>query len=126
MNTPDMETIFAAIPKSDLPEPGTSTMITMSNGMIAELHSVRRGRTLERRPRSLRYVAVTTGAEHAEVIHAGINRRVNTRNRLSRFTLCDRNGDRVADKRVDGSLDDLVTCKQCRAHLVEDGMLDQV
>lgn len=121
---PKFTTLHAVVPEADLPEPGSSVSVELSNGMYAEIHNLRRGWKLERQPHSLRYVAVTTGTKWEEVIHAGINRRVNGRNRLERFTLCDRGGERLAKERVPGALEETVTCRQCRSHLQEDGMID--
>lgn len=124
-------TLFAAVPEKDLPTPGSFIQLDLSNpvGMklVANVYNVRgRGEEALRTPKSLTYVPVATDSKYEEVVHAGIARRVNKRIRLEWFTLCDRKGERVAQQRVAGTLDATVTCKQCRAQLVEDGMLDSV
>lgn len=128
MSTPptDMVTLFAQVPSETLPEPGTWVAVTMSNGMVAQLWNLRDGAELtEVTSHSLRYVPVTTVSSRQRVVHAGINRRINGRNRTMESTICSRPGDerRVVAGIVPGSLDDTVTCEQCRKQLIADGAI---
>lgn len=127
----DPVVLTGVVAENDLPTPGSSITVELSNpkrmNLVATVHNVRgRGDGALRTPKSLTYVPVATDSKYEEVTHAGISRRVNRRIKLEWFTLCDRNGQRVAQQRVSGTLDETVTCKQCRTMLVEDGMLDSV
>lgn len=130
-NNDELVTIFAQLRKSDLPQPGSWVQVDMSNGMSAQLWNLRDGRALtEMASHSLHYVPVVTVATRQRVVHAAINRRRNGRNRTERYTICSKLGDdaassqkRIVSSIITGTLDDTVTCEQCRNQLIEDGVI---
>lgn len=131
----NMVTLFTQVPESDLPAPGTWIEAKLSNGMTAQIWNLREGESVSRQPRSLGYIPVRSqSTDYRTPVHATINRRRHNRNRPDWFTLCTRGNPldpefqgpvRVVTTIVnDGTLED-VSCTQCRAQLVEDGVLEQ-
>lgn len=118
--------LYCQIPDDQMPQPGTAVHVQMSNGMVAQVWNLRDGRQLdEMTSHSLHYVPVRTASVRQHVIHAAINRRLHGRNRHTDTTLCSRDGDdrRIVASIISGSLDDTVTCHQCRKQLAADGAL---
>lgn len=126
MSDQDLVTLFTQIRSGELPQPGSWVSVEMSNGMVAQLWHLRDGRELSEMSHSLHYVPVSTvSTRPGRTVHAAINRRSNGRNRLTEATICSRMGDerRIVAGIVAGSLDDTVTCEQCRKQLAEDGAI---
>lgn len=127
MSTNDSPEIFyGQIPPGKRPQPGTWIQVELSNGLTAAVWNLGDGRSLsENQSHSLHYVPVRTASVKQHVIHAAMNRRVHGRNRVNETTLCSRMGDdrRIVSSIVPGTLDDTVTCEQCRKQLAGDGVI---
>lgn len=127
-------TLSVTLDEDQLPGPGESVEVTLSNGMVAIVEN-RAGITAGRHlravtpgparpvPRTLSYVPVEIASRASEVVHAAITRRVNNRNQTERYTICDRTGKRIVSRPIYAPLDTTVTCKQCRTQLAEDGVI---
>lgn len=112
----DLTTLFCQVPAD--PTPGHPAVVRMSNGMDAVLLHPADQQQLTNQSRSLRYVPARAVGDTAHV-HAAINRRINGRNRLMEVTLCSQGEDGrvVVAGTVRGSLQDTVTCPECRSDL---------
>lgn len=124
MHKPDAIKVTVTIPVDQLPKDGDEVSIEIADQLVAMVQNGATSFPTElRSPLTLTYVAVNTASHAAEEVHAAINRRVNGRNKVERFTLCDRKGLRMVTGIRHVPLTE-VTCKQCRNQLVQDGMLD--
>lgn len=122
----DTEIFYGQIPAGGRPEPGSWIQVELSNGLVAQVWNLGDDRKLEEMAsHSLHYVPVRTASVKQHVVHAAVNRRLYGRNKVNETTICSRMGDdrRIVSSILPGSLDETVTCEQCRKQLRGDGVI---